>query len=620
MADNKLFSDFAPQSTQEWIDKITKDLKGADYDRKLVWRTNEGFNVQPFYRLENMDDKAFMNTYPGDFPYVRGNKKDNNDWLVRQDIIVEDVKAANEKALDILNKGIDSVGFVLNWKSISKEELATLLEGIYMDCVEINFEKSHSSVELLQNLQALATERGIALDKVKGGVAIDIIKGFSTVGNYCGTEESAFAYVKEAIEASKALPNFKVIAVTGSLFNNSGSSIVEELGFSLASGAEYLGRMIEAGLSVDEVAPKMRFNFATSSKYFMEIAKLRAGRMLWANIVKAYGASNETVCKMFVHGETSDWNKSVYDPYVNMLRTQTESMSAVLGGLDSFTVKPFDSVYAESSVFSERIARNQQLLLKEESHLGKIADPAAGSYYIESLTESIADEAWKLFLAVEDKGGYLAAFKAGFIQETIKATAQKRDLAIATRKENFLGTNQFPNFGEVLETIPESVLSPEDKTADNAVCETLKPYRGAQAFEALRNKTDIYAKENGRPKVMMFPIGNLNMRKARAQFACNFFACAGFDVEDHNGFTSVEEGVKFVTEKNAKIVVLCSSDDEYATIAPELFEALKGSATLVVAGAPACADELKAKGIENFVNVKSNVLETLKAYQANLGI
>ncbi|MBN2597359.1 methylmalonyl-CoA mutase family protein [Labilibaculum sp.] len=620
MADNKLFSDFAPQSTQEWIDKITKDLKGADFDRKLVWRTNEGFNVQPFYRLENMEDKAFMNTYPGDFPYVRGNKKDNNDWLVRQDIIVEDVKAANEKALDVLNKGIDSIGFVLNWKDLSKDELATLLNGIFLDCVEINFEKSHGSVELIKNLQAIATEKGIALDKLNGGISIDPLSGFSTVGNFCQSEESSFNYLKEAIEAAKALPNYKVVAVGGSLFNNSGSSIVEELGFSLAAGAEYLSKMIDAGLSVDEVAPKIRFNFATSSKYFMEIAKLRAGRMVWANIVKAFGASNEEVCKMNVHGETSEWNKTVYDPYVNMLRTQTESMSAVLGGLDSFTVKPFDSAFAESSVFSERIARNQQLLLKEESHLAKIADPAAGSYYIESLTESIADEAWKLFLTVEDKGGYLEAFKAGFVQSTIKATAQKRDFQIATRQENFLGTNQFPNFGEVLEALPETVLAPADKTAANAVCETLKPYRGAQAFETLRNKTDIYSKTNGRPKVMMFPIGNLNMRKARAQFACNFFACAGFDVEDHNGFKSVEEGVKFVTEKGAKIVVVCSSDDEYATIVPEVYEALKGEAITVVAGAPACADELKAKGIENFINVKSNVLETLKAYQAELGI
>lgn len=620
MADNKLFSEFAPQSTQEWVDKITKDLKGADFDRKLVWRTNEGFNVQPFYRLENMEDKMYMNTYPGDFPYVRGNKKDNNDWFIRQDIVVEDVKAANEKALDILNKGIDSLGFILNWKDLSKEELATLLDGVYMDCVEINFEKSHDTVALLENLKAYATDKGIAFDAIQGGVSIDPISGFNTCGKFCHSEESSFEFAKKAVEAAKELPNFKVIAVGGKLFNNSGSSIVEELGFSLAAGAEYISRMMEAGLSIEEIAPKIRFNFATSSKYFMEIAKLRAGRLLWAYILKEFGASEE-MCKMFIHGETSDWNKTVYDPYVNMLRTQTEAMSSVLGGLDSYTVKPFNSVYEDTTEFSERIARNQQLLLKEESHFGKIADPAAGSYYIESLTESISEEAWKLFLDVQEKGGYLAAFKAGFVQETIKATAQKRDMAVATRKENFLGTNQFPNFGEVAEKEMDAALFvAEDKTAEDAICETLKPYRGAQAFEAMRYKTDVYAKENGRPKVMMFPIGNLNMRKARAQFACNFFACAGFDVEDHNGFETVEEGVNFVTEKNAKIVVVCSSDDEYATIVPEVFEALKGKATVVVAGAPACAEELKAKGIENFINVKSNVLETLKAYQAKLGI
>lgn len=620
MADNKLFSEFAPQTTEEWIDKITKDLKGADFDRKLVWKTNEGFNVQPFYRLENMDDKKFLDTYPGDFPYVRGNKKDNNNWFVRQDIIVEDVKAANQKALDILNKGIDSLGFVLNWKDLSKDELAILLDGIYLDCVEINFEKSHGSVELIQNIKAIANAKGIALDKVKGGISIDPLSGYSTIGKFCQSEESAFNYLKEAVVAAKELPNFKVIAVGGKLFNNSGSSIVQELGYSLAAGAEYMAKLIEAGCSAEEVAPKIRFNFATSSKYFMEIAKLRAARMLWAFIAKEFGTS-EAFCKMNIHAETSDWNKTIYDPYVNMLRTQTEAMSSVLGGLDSYTVKPFNSVFETPTVFSERIARNQQLLLKEESHFGKIADPAAGSYYIESLTESIADEAWRLFLDIQDKGGYLAAFKAGIIQEAIKATAQKRDLAVATRNENFLGTNQFPNFGETLEKeMPAELFAPENKSDANAECETLKPYRGAQAFEAMRYKTDIYSKENGRPKVIMFPIGNLNMRKARAQFACNFFACAGFAVEDHNGFKTVEEGVKFVTENNAKIVVICSSDEEYETIAPEVFEALQGKAIMVVAGAPACTDDLKAKGITNFINVKSNVLETLKAYQAELGI
>jgi len=620
MADNKLFSDFAPNTTKEWIDKITKDLKGADFDRKLSWRTNEGFDVKPFYRLENMDDKAFMNTYPGDFPFTRGNKKNNNDWLVRQNITVEDVKAANAQALEILNRGIDSLGFVLNGKDLSKEELSILLDGIYLDCIELNFEKTHGAVDLIKNIAAIANEKGIELEKICGGISIDLLSSYSTRGSYCHSEESSFNFLKETVEAAKLLPNFRIVNIGGRLFNNSGSSIIEELAFSMASAVEYIDRLTTAGLKIEDILPKMKFNFATGSKYFMEIAKLRSARMLWAHIVKEYGVENEELCKMHIHAETSNWNKTVYDPYVNMLRSQTETMSSVLGGVDSFTVNPFNEIYEEATVFSNRIARNQQLLLKEEAHFSKIADPAAGSYYIETLTESLAEQALKLFIEVQEKGGYTSALKEGFVQSTIKATSQKRDFAIATRRENFLGTNQFPNFGERLENISEEALIPTDLSSDKSEIETLKTYRGAQAFENLRNKTDLYSVNNERPKVQMFPIGNLNMRKARGQFACNFFACAGFEVFDHKGFDNVEDGVKYVTEMGAKVVVVCSSDDEYATLVPEINKQLNGKAIIVVAGAPACADDLKAIGVDKFVNVKTNVLDTLLAYQAELGI
>jgi len=261
------------------------------------------------------------------------------------------------------------------------------------------------------------------------------------------------------------------------------------------------------------------------------------------------------------------------------------------------------------------------LLLKEESHFSKIADPAAGSYYIEELTASIADQAWKLFLEVQEKGGFLAALREGFIQAEIKKMAGKRDMNIATRRENLLGVNQFPNFTEKIEgDVDASVFATADLTSEGAEIETLKPYRGAQAFEALRYKTDVFAHSNKRPLAFMMPVGNLGMRKARAQFACNFFAVAGFDVLDNNGFKTVEEGWKAAQEAGAQIVVICSSDDEYAEFAPAAFEAIGGKAIFVVAGAPACTDELKAKGIANFINVKSNLLTELKAYQSTLGI
>ena len=617
----KLFSEFAPNTMQEWIDKVTVDLKGADFNKKLVWRTNEGFNVQPMYRLENMQDLKNLDCLPGEFPFVRGNKKDNNDWYVRQDIVVEDLAEANKKALDVLNRGVNSLGFVLNGcQEFTKADMEVLLKDICLECVEINFVAGCKKGSILDAFKAVVEERGIAPEKIQGGINVDPLTALTRKGKNCC--DKPFENVKVNLEKMAAYKNFKTIEVGGYVFNNSGSSIVQELGFSLAAGVEYLDKLTDAGMKIDEVAPKIRFHFATGSKYFMEIAKLRAARYLWAHIVKAYNPSCDCKCKMNIHAETSEWNKTVYDPNVNMLRTQTETMSAVLGGVDSFTVHPFDDTFeCHPSGVAERVARNQQLLLKEGSHFAKIVDVAGGSYYIEELTQNIAEAAWKLFLETQEQGGYIEALKKGFVQAAVKATAQARDLAIAQRKENFVGVNQFPNFNEKIDRqLCACIFEPEDETAEGAEIETLKPYRGPAAFEAMRLQTDAFSAKNGRPVVYMFPMGNLAMRKARAQFACNFFACAGFEVKDNNGFKTVDEGVQACLDNKAAIVVLCSSDDEYAGFAPEAFEKLKDKAIVVVAGNPESRPELEAKGLLNYIHVKNNVLEELKGYQVKLGI
>ena len=285
------------------------------------------------------------------------------------------------------------------------------------------------------------------------------------------------------------------------------------------------------------------------------------------------------------------------------------------------TVTPFDITYKQPDEFSERIARNQQLLLREESHFNKITDPAPGSYYIENLTISIAEQAWKLFLEVEDKGGFYAALKEGFIQQTVNASAEARHMAIARRKEILVGTNQYPNINE----------KAADKIKDKASCgccggeshkcqpeyETLHFERGASDFETLRLATE---KSDKQPVVFMLTIGNLAMRLARSQFSGNFFGCAGYKIVDNLGFNTIQEGVDAAIEAKADIVVLCSSDDEYATLAPEAKAALGDKAILVVAGAPECMEELKAQGIDQFINVRSNVLDTLKAFNAKLSI
>ncbi len=617
-----LFGEFAPVTTEEWEAKIIADLKGKDYEKALVWRTHEGFNVRPYYRQENIDELNYLNTLPGEFPFVRGNKKTDNDWLVRQDIFVKDFEEANKKALEILNKGVTSLGFYFDCcTEVAKDNLAVLLKGICLESCEVNFVCPCKKCNCATVFAEYVNEGKWENNNVVASSSIDPIGTFVLKGKFEeASEAEAFTNLKTVIEKTSTLPKFRPVAVNGKFFGNSGSSIVQELAFALAQGAEYLSRLTDAGLSIDDAAKAIKFNLSISNNYFMEIAKLRAGRLLWAQIVKAYNPAGDCPAKMIVHSETGRYNKTVYDPYVNMLRTQTEAMSAVLGGADSVTVAPFDQVYQESSKFSERIARNQQILLKEESHLDKIVDPGSGSYYIETLTASIAEQAWGLFLEVENKGGFIAAFREGFIQAQVKEVATKRDKNIAFRRENLLGTNQFPNFNEKLDiTLSEDILKPMDLAVEDAEVETLKPYRIAQPFEALRYKTDVFARSNKRPVAFMLTIGNLTFRKARAQFSCNFFAVAGFEVIDNNGFATVEEGVAAAKAANADIVVVCSSDDEYAEIIPNVAARLDNE-ILVVAGNPVCKPELEEKGITNFIHVRSNILEELKAYQDKLGI
>ena len=339
--------------------------------------------------------------------------------------------------------------------------------------------------------------------------------------------------------------------------------------------------------------------------------------MLWAEIVKQYAPKCDCACMMMVNATTSSYNMTVFDSYVNLLRTQTETMSAALAGVYSIVVRPFDEAYETPTDFSERIARNQQLLLKEESHFDKVVDPSAGSYFIEELTNSLADAAWKIFLKVEEEGGFLAAAKAGSVQDDINATNQKRHGDAAKRKEFLLGTNQFPNFTELSEGKRAKKCCCSCSNAEETPLKKISATRLAADFEDLR----IAVEESGKtPKAFMLTIGNLAMRQARAQFSCNFLACAGYKVIDNLGFKTVEEGVDAALAAGADIVVLCSSDDEYAEYAVPAFKYLDGRAMFIVAGAPACMDDLKAAGIENFIHVRCNVLETLKEYNQKLGI
>ena len=613
----KLLTEFPPISTQQWEEKIRVDLKGADYERKLVWRTLEGFKVNPYYRSEDLKGKEYLNTLPGEFPYTRGAQTDNN-WEIRQDVDVSDVKTANENALFILDRGVTSLGFGVGCKKSKANingapELDSLLKNIHINCIGLYFQSGHNTPEIIKYLSEVVSKRNLNKEEITGSACYDPLGYLTIKGAWGKSEEADFASVKETIEfAESNLPNYRVLAVNGQHFANAGSSVVQELGYALAMAAEYLTKLSEAGLSGEAIANHLQLNLGVGTNYFMEIAKVRAARHLFSKLFEAFGVK-QTV---FINSFTSNFQNTVYDPYVNVLRATTESMAAVIGGTNALVVKPFDQIYKKSEKTSERISRNIQIILKEESYFDKISDPSAGSYYIENLTDSVIEESWNLFLEIDKKGGYLQALKDGVIQSAIEETAVTRSNNVATRREILLGTNQFPNFNEEVKGDIDNEVLNESNVPEGDVVKTIKKFRAAAEFEELRLATENSGK---RPKVFMLTYGNLAFRKARAAFACNFFACGGYEVVDNLGFESAEEGVKAAQKAKADIIVVCSHDDEYAEFVPKV-KTLAKDALIVVAGAPKCMDELKAKGIENFIHVKSNLLATLKTFNTELGI
>jgi len=616
MENNKerLFSDFAPVSRQEWLDKITVDLKGADFNKKLVWRTSEGFSVQPFYQLEDVKDFPTMSALPGKYPFVRGNKKNDNNWFVRQNVKCEDAKETNAKILALLDRGVDSLGLQICKDNANEAYLKELLAGVTLEAVELNFKTCPcTALELAKAVVAFFDNAGACKVGVHGSIEFDPIAGMLLKGK--DLTECA-GKLKEMVEIVKDYKNLTCVTVSSLVLQNAGAFCFQESGYALAWGNEYMQLMTEAGVCPREAARRIRFSMGVGSNYFMEIAKFRAFRMLWAKIVKEYGVPEEE-CYTYIMATTTEYNKTLFDSHVNLLRTQTEAMSSALAGVEAIVVTAFNTPYEEPTEFSERIARNQQLMLKEENHFGKIVDVAAGSYYIEELTRSLGAEAWKLFLSVEKEEGFLAVVKAGKVQAAINATNDDRHVKAAQRREFILGSNQFPNFTEKSEGKKPCCCKCCCAAKEEAELPTLKMARLSSDFEALRLQTEGAEK---RPVAFMLTIGDLKWRQARAQFSCNFLAAAGYEVKDNLGFNTVEEGVEAAVQAGADIVVLCSSDAEYATYGVPAYQALNGRALFIVAGNPACTEDLKAAGIEYFIHVRVNQLETLKDINAKLGI
>ncbi len=598
-----LTRDFPPVPTEAWEAKIHDDLKGADYEKRLIWKTPDGLAFRPYYREEDLDALNHLHALPAESPYVRGKQAGGNDWIIRQDIDVADPAKANELARKAVAGGVEALGLQA-MELTGPDKLAMLLQGLAPEKTALHFAMAPDSLALTAWLSDwLAGREG------KGSIHADPLSGCLFYGERFGNPEENLDKLACLVkEAAVRLPGFRTVGVNGKFFHDAGAGTVQELAFTLAQANEYLAALTARGLDADQISARMHFTLAVGSHYFLEVAKFRAMRMLWAEVVKAYQPQKEEAGQLFMHGATSAWNKTLYDPYVNMLRSTTEAMSAAIGGVDSLQIDPFDSSFRQPGDFSLRMARNQQIILKQEAYFNRVADPAAGSYYVETLTASLAKAAWELFVEVEEQGGFIPAATGDFILQAIGETRRKRDMDIALRRQVFVGTNQYVN-------PQERMLDKLERQVRPAGPARLQPYRGAQAFEALRLAVEKHEQAGQEvPRVYLVPFGDLVMRKARAGFSSQFFGVAGYQVQEGQGSEDPLAGTKAAVEAGAHVVVFCSSDEAYAGLAEavSLVRQKTPQARIVVAGHPkAHLEMLQEAGVQHFIHLRSNVLEEL---------
>jgi methylmalonyl-CoA mutase len=605
----KLFSEFSPIDQAQWDAEIRADLKGDDYDKALVWKTMEGFSVQPYY----MTSEGAAEGAASDFssPILRA--KPTGDWHIREEIFETDFTKANAAAKDALMRGATSVAFFAEPKTA--RDMTRLLDGIWLEVAPVHFYTCSSAPDMLALLTGEAIAQKINLPKLHGSLDYDCLAAFASTGVW---ENSGFETAAKLMHGVQALPNMKVLTIRADVYHNAGATAVQELAFALNAASDYLAALTEQGVSADTVCNHLEFSFAVGTNYFMELAKIRAVRLLWETIARTYNASEQAAAQTTIHVSSSAANKTLYDAHNNLLRGTVEAMAASLGGANSITVLPFDTVYDSSKEFSAHLARNTSLILKDESHFDKLLDAARGSYYIESLTSKLADAAWTLFKTIETSGGMLAALKSGKIQTDLNASRAARVERLEQRRDVLVGVSQFANPKEhASEKVSSGKVSsqktPAQKSSAGAAEPVpLAPSRGAEAFEAIRLKTEAMPVV---PTVLLATFGDVKLRNARAAFAQNFLSVAGFDIIESSPLKSTDEVAAAVKKHQPHVVALCSSDDDYAALTMDFLASLKPS-VIVVAGFPKEAVErLTGEGVAAFIHIKSNAVQTLQTIQ-----
>ena len=669
---------FEKPTYEDWKLAAEKLLKGKPFDKILLTNTYEGLQLQPIYHQWDVDN--IEDTLPGVAPYKRGTNAagyHKKSWETAQEAGAPTPQLINEILSHDLEKGLNAINIRfdnLSSKGLNPAESEDLFaNGVSVSTLEDmkiifnNVDITKYPIRIKAGLAAptaLAMLKEVAGDKaaeVSGCIMTDPA-GFAVENGYLPASwECMFDQMAQMIKwAKENMPQMRVISIDSTPYHNGGGSAVEELTYVMNTALLYMDEMEKRGLDVETVSAAMEVSFSLGAQFFMEVAKIRTARIIWSTLIDAMGGSAEAQ-KLFVHAKTSEWNKTVYDPYVNMLRVTTEAFSGVVSSVDSLQVSEFDATIRSAQTFSRRIARNVHIVLKEESHLDHVIDPAGGSYLVEHLTEQLSELVLAKIAEIEEMGGIVKALENEVPQKKVAEVMAAKQKNLAHRKDVFVGTNMYPNLTEELlstdtdedlkkERIDAVKLSGKEITIDNAnlIESAAKAYadgatleevskamwageevkiagiakvRATEAFEQLRIK--ISEKEEA-PMVYLANFGPLRQHKARADFSRGFFEVAGFNVVYGKECCCSGNVALHAINSGAKVMVLCSTDDTYPELAPDFIKEVKANVEgvqFVLAGYPKDQIEmLKEAGVDEFIHMRANALQILSDIAKKGGI
>ena len=613
-AELTLAADFPTFAAADWQALVAKVLKGADFERRLVRRTADGIPVLPLYTAADAPPPAGP---PGTAPFTRGTAPaaaEAGGWDIRQHHLAGDPAATNAAILEDLEGGATSLQLRLA-DAAAIAALDRILADVLLDLAPIGLAAGARGLEAAQALLALAERRGVAAAALRADLGLDPF-GTAVTGAAGEPGDTLSAAVELAKRVSATWPGSVTLLADGRPYHAGGASEAQELAFAVATGIAYLRALSEAGLATPAAAAQIGFALATDADFFLSLTKFRALRRLWWRVLEVAGAA-AAMPGLRVHAETATRIYTRVDPHVNVLRGTVAAFAAAAGGAGSVTVLPFDHALGATAPLARRIARNTQLVLLEEAQLGRVQDPAGGSWAVERLTEELAAKAWALVQEVERQGGMLAALRQGWPQAQVAASRARREAEIASRKEPITGVSEFADLREP----PQPGEPAAAQRHGGAGIAPIVPFRLAQPFERLRARSDaILAATGDRPKIFLCALGRQDEFAARAGFARNLFAAGGIATVGEEALPSLAAIAEAFRASGARQAAICSNDANYATSAEPAAQALKQAqaARIYLMGRPDEAQRAawQSAGVDEFVQAGGDVLAVLERAMA----